>query len=265
MNKAIIVKEKIMYRAYNVKIKDLYKINHNEWRQNCFELKYNKLKKDFLHSFQNMISYIQADKKYTGEDNYNEQKQFDIFIAHSNEDIRLAKSLACIIEEKFGLRCFLDSMYWSNLEYLQTQMLINTKSQEDDILEYNKFLQIAKHCDILMAGALSNMIDKCECVFFLNTPNLSGGNLSDYMSKQYSPWIFYEIYCTSLIKKCVPERYKKSTAMKETHKDMYIDDNLNIKNLTQINEEDIVRWLSSINKKENPLDTLYCQNAILAR
>lgn len=49
---------------------------------------------------------------------------------------------------------------------------------------------------MMLSSALSTMIDKCECVFFLNTP--SSLNLN---KKTESPWIYYELNIADVVQK----------------------------------------------------------------
>lgn len=48
----------------------------------------------------------------------------------------------------------------------------------------------------MLSSALAKMIDKCECIFFPNTP--SSINLN---KKTESPWIYYELNIADLVQK----------------------------------------------------------------
>ena len=60
-------------------------------------------------------------------------------------------------------------------------------------------MNIAGHVHMMLSTALANMIDKTECIMFLNTPN--SVSTRDTKLKTYSPWIYNEIEITRIIEK----------------------------------------------------------------
>jgi hypothetical protein len=52
---------------------------------------------------------------------------------------------------------------------------------------------------MMLASALTLMMDKTECVFFLNTPESI--KTEDVIKKTASPWIYHEITMLHLIQK----------------------------------------------------------------
>lgn len=51
---------------------------------------------------------------------------------------------------------------------------------------------------MMLASALTMMIDKAECVIFLNTPNAV--STEEIIDKTESPWIYYETVMTNLVR-----------------------------------------------------------------
>lgn len=62
----------------------------------------------------------------------------------------------------------------------------------------------------MLSVALSRMIDRCECIIFINTPHSISsreyieGDITD------SPWIYSEIAMTRLIEKRSPEVHRRA-------------------------------------------------------
>jgi hypothetical protein len=60
---------------------------------------------------------------------------------------------------------------------------------------------------MMLSTALSKMIDKAECLFFLKTPKSI--MVSEIKTKTLSPWIYSEIAISKIIQKKVPARLEK--------------------------------------------------------
>lgn len=121
-----------------------------------------------------------------------------IFISHSHADEKLAIKLAGYLNQTFGIYSFIDSCVWHNGDDLKKQL------NDCDYNGYN--ICHSCGCDgfsynlscvhMMLSSALAKMIDKCECIFFLNTP--SSINLN---KKTESPWIYYELNIADLVQK----------------------------------------------------------------
>jgi hypothetical protein len=60
---------------------------------------------------------------------------------------------------------------------------------------------------MMLSTALSMMIDKAECLFFLNTPNSI--QATEAIDRTKSPWIYHEISISSLIRKRRLSEYRR--------------------------------------------------------
>jgi hypothetical protein len=60
------------------------------------------------------------------------------------------------------------------------------------------------HVHMMLSTALSMMIDKTECIFFLNTP--SSIRSTDEIDRTNSAWIYFEIAISKLVEKKPPNR-----------------------------------------------------------
>lgn len=189
-----------MYKAFNIKLNDLVISNTPIQEYEAERKEY----RDKLAKLVNSYDVIEADEiKKT----LMPKGKYDVFISHSHKDLILAKKLASYLKTNLGLKCFIDSLYWGNIDDLLKEL---NKSHYDIVKQtYNhlKTEAACHHADIILASALTEMINACECVFFLNTDN-SLPMRDDVLNEveTYSPWIFHEIYIASIIEKKRPIR-----------------------------------------------------------
>ncbi len=125
-----------------------------------------------------------------------------VFISHAHKDSALALSLAGHLHKELGLKSFVDSALWGYsddlLRILDDAFCYNETS---GTYSYAKRNRSTSHVHMMLSVALSRMIDRCECIIFINTPQSITSR--DYIKgdKTDSPWIFSEIAMTRLINK----------------------------------------------------------------
>lgn len=134
----------------------------------------------------------------------------DVFISHSHKD----EKLALWLHYCFGIKAFIDSTVWGYSKNLLHNIINNKKYGY--ILRQNTYrlyetLNINSHIDMLLSMALTKMIDRCECLIFLNTPNSI--SRKDTMEITYSPWIYHEIGVSKLIKRTKPNRLQNKDGL----------------------------------------------------
>lgn len=140
-----------------------------------------------------------------------------VFLSHSHADGKLAISFAGYLYEHYKIACFIDSTVWGYADELLKQ--INNKyckfknEQGKWVYDINKTNRSASQVYLLLQGALSKMIDKCESLIFINTP--SSLNISDVSGneKTASPWIYSEL----LMANTFPARRLKEYRPDELH------------------------------------------------
>ena len=119
------------------------------------------------------------------------KKEFNVFISHSHSDIKEIERFATILEEKYGVRCFVDSMIWKDVAELVQRS--------------------TAHIHSLLSMALFEMIDQCECCIFVQSDNSLALDFNDTIT--LSPWIYEEIFYMNHAKDDMPsrltEKYKK--------------------------------------------------------
>ena len=181
------------------------------------------------------------------QENWFPKVNADIFLSHSHADERLAISLAGWLYVEFGLIAFIDSCIWgySNdlLKSVDNEYCKNTNGETYD---YQKRNFSTSHVHMMLSTALTMMIDKVECIFFLNTPNSI--TTSEVVSKTKSPWIYSEIATTKMIRKKALSNYRKQSVT-ESHKAggtikkaLTIEYELRTDHLIQITNTHFVNW-----------------------
>ena len=192
---------------------------------------------------------------------------FQIFISHSHADEQLAINFAEAIEQRTGIKCFIDSLYWDNIDSLVEELKDNYL-YDSETIDMGGLVKTCQHANIILASALTEMLNKCECVFFLNTSNSVIASKSKINQSTYSPWIYHEIYTISKLPSKRPVRpraiYEASNEglmhalMYDSYKSFTYD--LDLQRMSKMNISDIKNWLSNaerLNHCKHPLDVLY--------
>lgn len=141
----------------------------------------------------------------------------DIFLSHSSKDKKLVNAIAGWIHDKFDLNCFIDSNVWCYAGDLSDKLNDSYSNKEDNgkggfLYNHKKCLKVSEHVNTMLNIALQRMIDKCECIFLINTENsISIKKDSKNIDITYSPWIYSELVCSEIVRKksLCNYRYKK--------------------------------------------------------
>lgn len=234
----------------------------------------NKLYDNYKQQIRESLdSFFLEDKSLDGSEiikSWFPEVKAHVFISHSHKDESFAIAFAGWLYEKFGIISFIDSCIWGYANDL-ILTLDNEYSWLDKInriYSYEKVLQSTSHVHMMLSTALSTMIDKTECLFFLDTPN----SVVPYktIDKTESPWIYSEIAFSQIVRITIPERLKTQTPLVETRtyamenggrieKTMAIKYNLDSNHLIQINQSTLYSWRNALNltNAQNSLDELY--------
>ena len=141
----------------------------------------------------------------------------EVFISHSHKDKDAAKLLASWLHEAYGIMSFIDSSVWGFCDDLLSE--IDKKycySKESNSYNYKKRNISTAHIHMLLTSALTMMIDKTECLIFLNTPNSVNPGKSISSANQqttYSPWIYGELSFSKLLRRRPLEEHRPKPKM----------------------------------------------------
>lgn len=135
----------------------------------------------------------------------------DIFISHSHKDIKVINALAGWLYSKFNVKVFVDSYIWNYCDDLLRKLdETYCRHSNGESFDYDKRNFSTAHVHMMLSNALNKMIDKSECIIFLESDNsLSLKNNIEVGTS--SAWIYSELVTCSLIKTNVPKRHEKKT------------------------------------------------------
>lgn len=203
------------------------------------------------------------------QNNWFPQIDADIFISHSHQDEKKAIGLAGWLSERFNLKVFIDSCVWGNsadlLRIIDNQYCLDNNGTT---YSYERRNYSTSHVHMMLATSLTMMIDRTECLFFLNTPSSLSAN--EIINKTESPWIYHELAMTKLVRKKKLEEYrkklmKKSFELSEAEEHLVVKYDVSLDHLYDLTQEDLTNWML-INSRFNhnyPLDLLYAKKRIM--
>lgn len=159
--------------------------------------------------------------------------QFGIFLSHSHEDIETAKRFAAHVYNFYGVRVFIDSLYWGYVNDL-IEILLE---------RYEKSPKKAYYCvnlvHSMLSMALMKMMDKCETVCFLRSDNSVSRKCYNDFTK--SSWIYEEVEFANRINKRFPQRKGLSTILNEcrsfSEKEFLIEFKTDLSNFVELESE----------------------------
>lgn len=217
-----------------------------------------------------LCSYIQDDRILDAsrlEDDWFPSIDADVFISHSHRDLELALGVAGWLYELFGITSFIDSCVWGYaddlLRIIDQHYCIKKRNADETIktYDYYKRNQSTAHVHMILNSALQKMIDKTECLMFLNTPNslLIDDVISG--SATASPWIYGELTFSRICRKRKLSEYRSHIA----HDSLYEYAQLNVRydvslsHLVDLDDHDLLNiWMHSRQKRpQEALDDLY--------
>lgn len=193
--------------------------------------------------------------------NWFPQIEADIFISHSHKNEKAALGLAGWLKQKFGLKSFIDSSVWGySNELLKDIDDKFCKNKTGDTYNYSKRNYSTSHVHMMLSTALTMMLDKTECVFFLNTPDSISS--SGLITQTESPWIYHELAMTELIRKRKLIHYRKDTIEKgivfeASQEALIFKYDVKFPDLKDLSQAELIKWEGVKPRKKYPLDNLY--------
>lgn len=251
-----------MYRGYNLELEKRYFNKDDDEYYQIGRRLHNKNKKQVKATLE---SFISSDFSLNGskmQANWFPQIDADIFISHSHSNEKMAIRLAGWLSHRFNITSFIDSCVWGyandlidmiNNEYC----LIDKKNR---IYDYEKCNYSASHVHMMLSTALTMMIDKTECLFFLNTPQSI--TPSDVIDVTKSPWIYSEVSMTKLIREKSLKKHRQmkrySSFFEDMKKAVTIKYGVDLSHLTILNEDLLDLWdVDPCSGNVESLDVLY--------
>lgn len=261
-----------MYSKFNYSpsSKDLYNSEINRYKAQGNEL-YEHFKEQSHIQLSKFIIDNGTIDGTTLQKHWFEIQNADVFLSHSHNDLNKVKSFAGWLYEKFGLTSFIDSCAWGYCDDLLKVIDDKyCKNKSSNTYNYNLRNYTTSHVHIMLSAALTEMIDKTECIIFVNTPNSikMSNELSNISNKNYkltlSPWLYHELSMSSMMRITPPKR-NILLEHNDTRNSSYInsqikigyDINKQLNSMVSLTEETLRLWAKEHNSNKNALDELY--------
>lgn len=201
------------------------------------------------------------------EENWFPSIDADVFISHSHRDQKLAIGLAGWFHEIFGITSFIDSCVWGYvddlLKKIDERYCVSKRKPNGTVetYDYSRRNQSTAHVHMILNTALQKMIDKTECLMFLNTPNsLLIGDVIDG-SATASPWIYSELTFSRLCQKKKLSEYRQELMHGAIHEfaELRVKYDVCLTHLEDLKYNDLYQlWVNSKQKRpHDALDDLY--------
>ncbi|MBB5035757.1 hypothetical protein [Prosthecobacter vanneervenii] len=191
-----------------------------------------------------------------------------VFISHAHADKDRALNLAGWLKSKFQITSFIDSVVWGHLDDLLYKF--DDKwcwSDDKKTFSYELRNKSTSHVHMMLATALSQMMDATECIIFVSSPN--SVTVEESVKKLHSPWIYHELNMVHLLRKRDPEDHRPMIKESKLAKSFEFSRKESISifyeadfsSLTNLTHKALGAWANewSANKKhfDHPLDALY--------
>ena len=191
----------------------------------------------------------------------------DVFISHSHKDINKVKAFAGWLQELFGLTTFIDSCTWGYcddlLNRIDKKYCYNSKTKT-----YNYSLRnyTTSHVHMMLSTALTETMDRSECVVFFNTPNsiVMKDELASIKKDSKittSPWILYELTMVSEMRRTKPDRrsafFEHNMSAKRDDFVIEYDVTRELKTLPCLKDDHLRYLLEHHSSSRHALDELY--------
>ena len=167
---------------------------------------------------QSLIDGTQLQEEWFPSEFYD--SQFQVFISHSHSDESEVNKLAGFLYEYYGLRSFIDSLYWGYVNELQRSLdeyYALYERNGKNYYDYDTRNFLSSNVHIMLSMALMKMMDACECLIFVDSDNSLKYRKGTKSTP--SPWIYEEMGYSKRLRVNVPSRYQRKiqVTLNESH------------------------------------------------
>ena len=196
-----------MYCGFNLSLQHGDLENYDECGRQSYKIQKHRIESS-IETFMDSDEIIIASQLVA---NWFPQIDCEVFISHAHKDREFAIRLAGFLKSEFGITSFINSCAWGYSDSL-LRILDNRYCRQEwsQTYDYSKRNKSTTHVHMMLSTALIKMIDQCECVIFLNTPQSisSSSYINGYTTE--SPWIYAELVMTALIQRRAPEGHRRA-------------------------------------------------------
>lgn len=260
-----------------------FKLNLHDWEittSSLYEIEYETFSNDYETKISRALyDYLSPNGKLDAskiENDWFPKINANVFLSHSHKDEDKVKALAGMLYKKYGIKSFIDSTVWGYADNLlgeiDEEYCEPTKNNHGgNSYSYKKRNQSTAHVHLLLQGALAKMINDCECIIFVNTPNSL--NVSDISNENLtsSPWIYSELLMANIFPPRKPEEYGITVAHRideyVEHGGIDIDYKVDLEGFKEINLNDFQKAFDAhgIKSARSVLNQLYLNKGLIER
>ena len=191
----------------------------------------------------------------------------NVFLSHSHADEEAVIRFAGFLYKEYGLTCFIDSTVWGYADDLLKQIddkyCVQTKDElGKKTYSYEKRNRSTSQVHLLLQGALAKMIDKCECLIFVNTPHSIQVTEMQNVTNTASPWIYSELLMANTFPRRDYDEYRSDELEHSSYRLSY---HVNLTGFVDLTLEDIIDLKKNlvINTPTKVLELLYLRKQVL--
>ena len=200
----------------------------------------------------------------------------DVFISHSHKDECAVIRLAGFLQKSYGITSFIDSTVWGYANDLLKEIddkycVQSIKPSGGHTYDYDHRNQSTAHVHMILQGALAKMINKAECLIFVNTPNsLTVRNIGEG-DMTSSPWIYSELLMADTFPARKAEEYRIAKAERDDsifeHSALDVKYKVNLKGFMDLDLNDIQTAGSKVKSRtaRNVLNQLYLDTGLIEK
>lgn len=193
-----------MYRCFKLSLNLWsFKNNNKQFLDDC-RIYGSELKENLANAFESILNEaVDGDDVIIGEnfiDSWFPTDNYDVFLSYSHDDEELALLFAGFLKHQFGLKVFIDELFWGSADELLRKLDNKYCKKEKGSYDYSKRNFTTTHVHAMLSTAIARTINNSEVVMFLNSEK-SIYKVKDEVEKDrtLSPWIYEEIFFTSVI------------------------------------------------------------------
>lgn len=261
-----------MFAKFNLKLNKDELMNYKQFQIYGLEQykQHNKLVHVELDKYLSEDGFLNASDI---EDDWFPEVDANVFLSHSHQDENAVIQIAGFLYKEYGITCFIDSTVWGYandlLKKIDDKYCVQLKGNNGSkTYSYDKRNQSTAHVHMILQGALAKMINRCEALFFINTPrSLITSNLCD-KNTTASPWIYSELLMANTFPAREPSYYGILKSKRSNnvfgHSDFNMKYEVGLSEFVNIDLSDIQQSASKVMNKSPRfiLDQLYLDKGL---